>query len=93
MRISTRVLEQFALHTPKTFHTTSEHFARLLFLHAHREASILTGELPEESEQFRFLRTSRLVNLNLIPLPLFFNSRRLPPLLNQSLVLIPQQSA
>jgi hypothetical protein len=32
-----------------------EDFARLLFLHAHREASILTGELSEESEQFRFL--------------------------------------
>jgi hypothetical protein len=28
------------------------------FLHAHREASILAGELPEESEQFRFLRAS-----------------------------------
>jgi len=27
-----------------------------------------------------------------IPLPHFFNSRRVPPLLNQSLVLIPQQS-
>jgi hypothetical protein len=31
-----------------------EDFTRLLFLHAHREASILAGELPEESEQFRF---------------------------------------
>jgi hypothetical protein len=40
-----------------------EDFARLLFLHAHREASILVGELPEESEQFRFLRASRLANL------------------------------
>ncbi len=40
-----------------------EDFARLLFLHAHREASILAGEFPEESEQFRFLRVSRLSNL------------------------------
>ncbi len=32
-----------------------EDFARLPFLHTYREASILTGELPEESEQFRFL--------------------------------------
>ncbi len=40
-----------------------EDFARLLFLHARREASILAGELPEESEQFRFLRASRLSNL------------------------------
>jgi hypothetical protein len=38
-------------------------FTRLLFLHAHREASILTGELPEESEQVRFFRTSSLPNL------------------------------
>ena len=39
-------------------------FVRLFFLHAHRnKASILAGELPEESEQFRFLRAARLVNL------------------------------
>ncbi len=94
-----------------------EDFARLLFLHTHRESSILTGELPEESEQFRFLRDSRLANIkdsvglilvkvsamwvtipidlstwSFIPLPHFFNSRRVSPLLNQSLVLIPQQS-
>ena len=47
--------------------TTSVHvyhdFVRLFFLHAHRKASILAGELPEESEQFRFLRAERLVNL------------------------------
>ena len=40
-----------------------EDFTRLLFLHTHREASILTGELPEESGQIRFLRASRLTNL------------------------------
>jgi hypothetical protein len=40
-----------------------EAFTRLFFLHAHREASILAGELPQESEQFRFLRSSRLANL------------------------------
>ncbi len=28
-------------------------FSRLLFLHAHREASALTNEIPEESDQFR----------------------------------------
>ena len=75
------------------------------------------GELPEESDQFRFLRASRLSNLKgsvglilvkvsvmrvtipidlstrpFIPLPHFLNSRRVSPLLNQSLVLIPQQS-
>ena len=38
-------------------------FVRLLFLHTHREASILAGELPEESDQFRFLRAARLENL------------------------------
>jgi hypothetical protein len=95
-----------------------EDFARLLFLHANREPSILAGELPEESEQFRFWRTSHLFNLKgsvglilvktsvmwvtipidlstcpFIPLPRVLNSRRVPPLLNQSLVLIPQQSS
>ena len=35
----------------------------LIFLDAHREASILAGELPEESEQFRFLRAVRLENI------------------------------
>ena len=29
-------------------------FSRLLFLHAHREASALANELQEESDQFRF---------------------------------------
>ena len=40
-----------------------EDFVRLIFLHTHREARILAGELPEESEQFRCLRVSRLSNL------------------------------
>jgi hypothetical protein len=40
-----------------------EDFTRLLFIHAHPEVSILAGELPEESEQFRFLRASHLTNL------------------------------
>ncbi len=35
----------------------------MFFLHVYREASILARELPEESEQFRFLRASRLANL------------------------------
>ena len=34
-----------------------------LFLHAHREASALANELPEESDQFRFLRAACLANL------------------------------
>ena len=38
-------------------------FVHLIFLHAHREASILAGELPEESEQFRFWQAARLVNI------------------------------
>ena len=29
-------------------------FVLLLFLHSHSEVSILAGELPEESDQFRF---------------------------------------
>jgi hypothetical protein len=42
-------------------------FSRLLFLHVHREASVLandsSNELPEESEQFRFLRTACFANI------------------------------
>ena len=40
-----------------------EDFTRLFFLDTHREASILAGELPEESEQFRFFQASRLASL------------------------------
>ena len=38
-------------------------FRRLLFLHDHREESTLSNELPEESDQFRFLRGDGLGNL------------------------------
>jgi len=38
-------------------------FIRLLLLHAHREASALANELPEDSDQFRFLRAACLANL------------------------------
>jgi hypothetical protein len=38
-------------------------FNRLLFLHAHRETSVLANEIPDESDQFRFLHTTCLVNL------------------------------
>ncbi len=38
-------------------------FVRLIFFHEHRETSILTGELPEESEQFRLVRAARLANI------------------------------
>ncbi len=40
-----------------------DEFIRLLFLHAHREASALANELPEESDQFRFLLVSCFTNL------------------------------
>jgi hypothetical protein len=38
-------------------------FSLLLFLHAHRETSGLSNEIPEESEQFRFLRTDCYANI------------------------------
>ena len=38
-------------------------FSRLLFLHAHREASALSNEIPEESGQFRFLRAACYANI------------------------------
>ena len=37
-------------------------FFRLLFLHAHREASALANELQEVSDQFRFLCAACLAN-------------------------------
>jgi hypothetical protein len=40
-----------------------EDFSRLLFLHDHREASDLVNELPEESEQFRFLHGACFANI------------------------------
>ena len=44
-------------------HNMYDDFTRLLFLHAHREASPLAHELPEESDQFRFLRSACFDNL------------------------------
>jgi hypothetical protein len=38
-------------------------FSLLLFLHAHREASTLSNEIPEESDQFRFLRAACYANI------------------------------
>ena len=38
-------------------------FSRLLVLHAHREASALANEIPEESEQFRFVRVACYANI------------------------------
>jgi hypothetical protein len=38
-------------------------FLRLLFLHAHREASGLANDIPEESGHFRFLRAACLANI------------------------------
>ena len=40
-----------------------DEFIRLLFLHAHCEASVLDNELPEESDKFRFLHASCFANL------------------------------
>ena len=38
-------------------------FSLLLFLHTHREASALSNEIPEESDQFRFLRAACFANI------------------------------
>ena len=38
-------------------------FSGLLFLHTHREVSVLDNEIPEESGQFRFLHSPSLPNL------------------------------
>ncbi len=62
-------------------------------LHAHREASALSNEIPEESEQFRFLRAACYANIEgsvglilgkasamWISLPLDLSSRSFIPL-------------
>ena len=69
---------------------TYDEFIRLFFLHSHREESALGHELPEESDQFRFLRTVCLTNLKgsvgliivktRISIPLDPSSRSLIPL-------------
>ncbi len=38
-------------------------FSRLLFLHAHREASALDNEILEESGEIRYLRAACLANI------------------------------
>ena len=38
-------------------------FLRLLFLHAHREASSLGNDIPQESGHFRFLHVTCLANI------------------------------
>ena len=40
-----------------------DEFIRLLFLHAHCEASVLDNELTQESDQFRFHHVSCFANL------------------------------
>jgi hypothetical protein len=52
---------------PVTVDTVGRHgwsdFSRLLFLHVHRESSALANEIPEESEQFRFLHAACFANI------------------------------
>ncbi len=50
-------------HAVDTSGRICDDFSRLLFLHAHREASALANELQEESEQFRFLRAACYGNI------------------------------
>ena len=38
-------------------------FLRLIFLHTHRETSVLSNDIPEESGHFRFLHGTCLVNI------------------------------
>ena len=49
--------------TVDTSGRTYDDFSLLLFLHAHREASALSNEIPEESDQFRFLRAACFANI------------------------------
>jgi hypothetical protein len=70
----------------------SEHFrffrpGRLAYL----KGSV--GLILDKASAIRVTIPIDLSTCPFIPLPPFFNSRRVPPLLNQSLVLIPQHSA
>ena len=54
---------------PLTVDTTGclyDDFFRLFFLYTHRESSVLTNELPEVSDQFRFIRTECFTNLKVL---------------------------
>ena len=72
-------------------------FLRLLFLHAHREASALADELPEESDQFRFLHAVCLATLKgsvgLIVAKALAMRISITPLLAPSFVLFAPRSA
>ena len=41
-------------------------FIRLFFFRTHHETSVLSNELPEESDQFRFLRVVCFANLKYV---------------------------
>jgi hypothetical protein len=55
--------------------TFSKYSERAFTKNYGKQTSILVGELPEESEQFRFFRASRLANLNLQILKVLFHIR------------------
>ncbi len=66
-------------------------FSRLLFLHTHRKSSalVVANEIPEESDQFRFLHLSSRSFMS----PPWFTRRRHPlPLSVPSLVFTPRCS-
>jgi hypothetical protein len=43
--------------------SSNKHRTSLLFLYPNREGSVLTNEIPEESDQFRFLRVDSYTNI------------------------------
>ena len=49
--------------TPKNKKNLYHDYIHLLFLHVHREVTDLVKEIPEESDQFRYLRSTCSVNL------------------------------
>ncbi len=59
----TKPLIKFMSTTVDTSVGIYDDFNRLLFLYVHLEASSLTNELPEESDQIRFLHDTCFVNL------------------------------
>ena len=90
----TKPLIKFISTTVDTSVGIYDDFNRLLFLYVHLEASSLTNELPEESDQIRFLHDTCFVNLKgsvgliltktsvmRISIPLDLSSRSFIPLL------------
>ena len=81
-------------HIEKLVFWRENYLRKFRFLQATHLANLKgsVGLILGKASVIRFTIPIDLSTWSFIPLPRSFNSRRVPPLLNQSLVLIPQQS-